>query len=249
MPFDVRISEYPASDVVRVAARNSLDGSLIFADQVFRPAVRHPDFGGAGLYAVFCGTELIYIGKYLGLQNDFSGGNIIDQRWTKHLGTFTMRTRNLGFSKRALSEITAHLAGCAHEIPTAIETGFRDARSEVLLQKTGCMTTFQRFLVASRIWQQTNGDVTLDDFKFVYARIDSDLPVGVVRALVTKAEDAALDIIHPDGNTIAKRRDTMLPRVTELTDLFKGFLTDANLSFKAWADTTGKKLETTWAQD
>jgi hypothetical protein len=221
MALTVRTSTYSASEVISLDQRAPLQGALPIADMVFRHSVKQKDFGGAGLYAVFFDSRLLYIGKFLGRRSDFLSGNVVEARWTKHLGTFTMRARDIGFSARAFSEIAVYLEKAKADVPDAILQGFRQAKRELICRETGCMSTFSRFLVASSLWAETSGQPKLDMFQFVYTKVGTDLPTEDVREIVSAAEARVLGSIHPPGNTISRRRNTTLLSAVELKERFE----------------------------
>ncbi|MDG1431403.1 MAG: hypothetical protein P8Q23_07530, partial [Paracoccaceae bacterium] len=151
---------------------------------------------------------MIYIGKYQGTEKDWRLGDIVSIRWIKHIGTFTMQARNLGFSNRALSQIQAELSQTNSRelhVPEGIVDGFQTANSNVLQRDAGCMGSFQRFKVAVDVWNQAEDlcEPNLNDFLFVYARIEGDFSNSKARELVSAAETHALDRVHPLGNKIA----------------------------------------------
>jgi len=193
---------YRASDVMDMQQRGSIQGSLPFADCAFRANRSGPDFVGAGLYACFYRNQLIYVGKYLGMRDAWRQGNVIAMRWVKHIGTFTMRARHLGFSDAAYDAVVAHYQQSRTEADDAIQNGFLSADRCVLVRETGCMTTFRRFLVASRIHAETGGEASLEGFSFLYTRVDADGTTPELRERVSAAEAKLLQRVHPEGNTI-----------------------------------------------
>jgi hypothetical protein len=207
-----------------------LVGGLPFCRYSFSPKQpKSAKVGGAGLYACFYRKKLVYIGKYLGVRNNCRAGDIVSMRWVKHVGTFTTQARNLGFSKKALSDIEESISnggGAELKIPEEVIDGFQVARRRVLQRKTGCMTTFQRFLVSVDVWQNAKdpGVPDLSDFEFVYSRIEDDMPTERVRELVSSAENHALERAHPPGNTISRRRPTPLPDLSDIAVFFEAAL-------------------------
>jgi hypothetical protein len=220
--------EYNAADILKVTEKEPLVGGLSFCRYVFSSkASQNSEFGGAGLYACFYRKKLIYIGKYQGDRGNFRFGNVITMRWAKHLGTFTMQARDLGFSKKALTEILEAVAcnGTSQgKVPQVIADGFLAANQQVLQRETGCMTTFQRFLVSIDVWSNAArpGDVPdLSDFHFVYARIDGDIQTEEARKIVSSAEKYSLERAHPRGNSIYNRTLTSAPISSEIQSFFE----------------------------
>jgi hypothetical protein len=203
-------------------------GGLPFCRFLFLPRKqRNVNFGGAGLYACFYRRKLVYIGKYQGAKENFTAGDIIKMRWIKHIGTFTMQARSLGFSKKALSAVLeAVTTGLNADLRIAeeIREGFLAANYQVLRRETGCMTTFQRFLVAIDVWnsaRQMRGMPNISDFEFIYSRIEGDIATKHAREIVTWAENYALDHVHPRGNTISNRNLTTNLCQSEVEALFE----------------------------
>ena len=194
---------YSASAVMAMQQRGSIQGSLPFADCAFHATESGPDFVGAGLYACFYQNQLIYVGKYLGMRGAWRRGNVIAMRWVKHIGTFTMRARHLGFSDAAYDAVVAHYQQSRTEAGDALQNGFLSADRCVLVRETGCMTTFRRFLVASRIHAETGGEASLEDFSFLYTRVDADGTTPELRERVSAAEAKLLQRVHPEGNTFS----------------------------------------------
>ncbi|MDG2453864.1 MAG: hypothetical protein P8M63_13690 [Paracoccaceae bacterium] len=225
---------YSANQVMQANKRDALLGGLPFCRYSFSSLIPKKErIGGAGLYACFHKEKLIYIGKYRGMEKDWRLGDIVSLRWIKHIGTFTMQARNLGFSKRALSQIQAAVSqtnSLELHVPKGIIDGFETANSNVLQRETGCMTTFQRFKVAVDVWNQAEDlcEPNLNDFKFVYARIEGDFSNSKARELVSAAETHALDRVHPLGNSISGRRDTELPDRRGVEKLFEEVLGASN---------------------
>lgn len=230
----VTISKYSANQIMKATQRGSLVGGLPFCRYSFSSMTpKSARIGGAGLYACFHRNRLIYIGKYRGASKDWRLGDIVSLRWIKHVGTFTMQARNLGFSKRALLEIQEAISQSNSSelcIPGDIIDGFRIANSKVLQRETGCMTTFQRFKVALDVWNQIEdlSEPNLHDFDFVYARIDGKFSNPEARELVSAAETRALGLVHPLGNTISGRREMALPDPAGVAELFAELLRLSN---------------------
>lgn len=201
--------EVTADRVISACECAAVAKGLPFANLTFRPKCSDPAYGGAGLYACFFRNRLIYIGKYLGQKNDWRAGNVIHLRWVKHIGTFTMRERNLAFSRRALKQIYQCIKS-RPDLPIGLVNGFGNLETEreTLSRATGCMSTFSRFLVAADIWAE-NSDAfgpQLEDFSFVYIRVESAQSAQEIRQMIGKAEQEAVKRLQPPGNTISNRQ-------------------------------------------
>src|SRR4051794_14843208 len=57
-------------------------------------------WSGPGLYLISFGGEVIYIGKY----QPFDRGNILNDRWLRHLETITLRGTRVGFGGKRKPE-------------------------------------------------------------------------------------------------------------------------------------------------
>ena len=217
---------FRADEIISVERKVPLQNALPFADTIFKGKAKHHNFGGAGLYAAYFDDQLIYIGKFMGRKGNWAGGNVVEARWTKHIGTFSMRARHIGFSARAFAEITRHIEASESGIPAELADGVRNAKKELLCRETGCMSTFSRFRVASDIWRLTNGEVDLGRFNFIYSKLQGDWSTEPVRALVSAAETDVLRRHHPPGNTIARRVVAALPSAEQLAEIFESSLAD-----------------------
>jgi hypothetical protein len=219
---------YNVGDIINLVEKDPISGGLPFCRYLFLPKMqKNVNFGGAGLYACFYRKKLVYIGKYQGAKDNFIAGDIVKMRWIKHIGTFTMQARSLGFSKKALSTVLEAVATGVNaelKISQEIREGFLAANYQVLQRETGCMTTFQRCLVAMDVWhaaRQTGGMPNMNDFEFIYSRIEGDITTKHAREIVTSAENYALDQVHPPGNTIANRTLTVNLDQSEVEALFE----------------------------
>jgi hypothetical protein len=194
---------HKASSVMTMHLRGSMQGSLSFADSTYRATRRCSDFVGAGLYACFFRDQLIYVGKYLGTRNAWQQGNVIAMRWVKHIGSFTMRARHLGFSDASYKAIIAYCRQKTTLGASEICEGFLSADPAVMVRETGCMATYRRFLVGVRIRSEIGGEPSLDDFSFLYAQVQASCTTFEWRKRISAAEADLLQRIHPEGNTIA----------------------------------------------
>jgi len=222
--MNIVMQYHQASDVMTMQQRSPMQGSLPFADCAFRAKGNDSIFFGAGLYACFFKNNLIYIGKYLGKKKDWRSGNIISMRWAKHIGTFTMRARHLGFSDAAYDAIAAYYQQVQTEADNPIRKGFLAADRRVLVRETGCMTTFRRFLVASRIHAETGGEIPLEHFSFLYARVAVSGTTAELRKFVSEAEVKVLQRVYPEGNTFSHDAPSNRIDQSEVSRLLKAAL-------------------------
>ncbi len=165
MQFNV----FKGSDVINIRRDQPLAGNPAFADLVFRPRTNLAArvVAGLGIYAIHFNDRLIYIGKFLGRKGDPFGGNIVDSRWTKHLGTLTMRGRRVSVPGQTIAQL-AH----GHAGHPAV-SGILGANQQFVSTDRGCVSSLNRIRFALSHWDEFNrfDQATLDRFQFLYAQI------------------------------------------------------------------------------
>jgi len=161
-------------------------------------------FTGLGVYAGFFDNQLIYIGKFLGQKTNPFAGNVIDARWTKHVGTLTLRGRNLSYSTRALDEIYQL------SLPEAL-LGFLQADRQLLSRDRGMSSTLNRFQFGAENWEifKTLEMKTLKRFHFIYVRLTKgehfdDICHDTLRRIVSEVEDHQVATLRPRCNAVIK---------------------------------------------
>ena len=93
------IFKFSAQKVIDQKYFGKLNGQLNYANYIFKEkeCTKENQFKGAGIYGVFLDEELIYVGKFQGQKKDWTRGNVVKSRWTKHVGTLTMLDKNVSF--------------------------------------------------------------------------------------------------------------------------------------------------------
>jgi hypothetical protein len=182
----INISTYKASDLFLIQHGLPLNGMPMFTNLRFKTSPNLiGTFNGLGLYGILFDDHLIYIGKFLGQKKNPYGGDIRQARWSKHIGSLTLRARNLSFSKRAISDI-ATLGSCTPQ------ADFQNVDVNLLSRDRGCNSTMNRFVFGAANWQDfaNLSDSIMRRFKFVYASIVCQTQsTNILRKMVGQVED------------------------------------------------------------
>lgn len=155
-------------------------------------------FTGLGLYGVFFDDRLIYVGKFLGKKVDPFEGDVRDARWIKHLGSMTLRARNISFSKRSTTQILAATSLEPQAEIVAVDNG-------LLTRDRGCLSTFNRFMFAAEHWEDFKcvSNETINRFGFGYVRLTEYAGSALdVRKLVSSAEEQVVSRLRPRCNAV-----------------------------------------------
>ena len=147
------------------------DGMPDWANLVGKPVLINPsngrDLAGGGVYACFWDGILIYIGSFVGPKGDPLGGHVAERIY-KHAIGFTLRARQLGFSKRPLRSIMTNLD---HPIARELQ-GKRKASDR--LEQGSIKATYNKARFAARHWEDLRNaspKMLSERFTFVYRRI------------------------------------------------------------------------------
>lgn len=152
----VTIHKYEASELFRSEESVPPAKILPFMNTVFRPINSNSmDLRAAGLYGIFFKTDtvnepsLIYVGLYrngkIGSGEVF-GGNVLLDRWVKHIATCSMRGANMGIGKR-----TAQLMRLLETGHPFHSLGDPDV-AELIVRDRGCNAGENRVLFAKEHW-------------------------------------------------------------------------------------------------
>lgn len=167
-----------------------------------KPVNNESLFIGPGIYAGFFDNQLIYIGKYLGRKANPFSGNILDARWVKHLGSMTLRGRQLSFSRSALYEITQR-----DLVDELVE--IKKADFDTLNRDRGMLCTLNRFVFGMSNWSSFNrlNQEVLARFQFVYIRVDqhpilNHLSYETIRNMISIVEDNLVARLKPRCNAV-----------------------------------------------
>jgi hypothetical protein len=164
-----------------------------------------PTFAGPGIYALFFDEGLIYIGKYRGKKNNPFSGDVTRFRWDKHLGTLTMRGRNVSLPPTVLERVLATFSG---DLIDKLSSG----TSETIGRDRGMVAGFKRVRFAHENWEafsRLNNEV-LARFTAVYVRVlpTSEMQVrdtDEIRTAVSAAEAELIKEFLPICNNESDR--------------------------------------------
>lgn len=151
---------------------------------------------GPGIYLISFGAEVIYIGKYQPI-----GGNIIVDRWLRHLETITMRGRRVGFggsknAARRLASLLQHVS--SRDLRTLLEQHYEDR-----FKDTGVVTSKNRLGFADENWQyfsQPCDDSILSRFSIRLLRLTNTSSQSSASTAVSSIEKLVLKSIKPRCN-------------------------------------------------
>ena len=168
---------------------------------------------GTGIYLISRGNQVAYIGKY-----QPASGDIIADRWSRHLQTITARGYDIGLGgKSAEARLPVLLAGVGHpELRQVLLEVFRHDRGR--FRDTGYNTSPNRLRFASENWDFF-GSATprqiLDEISFTLLPLSSSNADQEAREAVTAIERRVLQQAKPCCNR-GYRHQTAEPAATEL---------------------------------
>lgn len=155
---------------------------------------------GRGIYLISYGQEVVYLGKYRSDE-----GNIVADRWGRHLQTITGRGHQIGLGGASNPQARLHkfLQAVASEgLRQALFNALEHSRLE-RFSDTGCNTTSNRLRFASDCWANfgTAGPETImQGFEFRLLQIRSPQDAALARNLVGDMENDVLKQWHPVCN-------------------------------------------------
>lgn len=193
--------------------------SVPFMDTAFRCLNLGPEpFEAAGLYGIFFkvaaeqAPSLIYVGLYrngkIGSGPVF-GGNVLRDRWVKHIATCSMRGANVGIGKRTAQTMRLDPD---HDFAALGEPNV----AELIVKDTGCNAGENRALFAKGQWsvlRDATGKDILPLFSFSYVRLSAFHGVegdDGIRRRVSAAEDRVKKDLAPicNGETLLGQHKT-----------------------------------------
>ncbi len=213
----MKIHSFHGSEVIDVRQDRPLPGNPGFADLVFRPRrnLAPSVVAGAGVYAILFDGNLLYLGKFQGTTGNPFGGNVVDARWTKHLGTLSLRARRVSVPNQTIIELSSR-----HRDHPAV-VGILGADRSVVSKDKGCISSLNRIRFAMQHWDAF-ADLnhrTLNRFQFLYAQLQ---PRAVsedwIRGAVSDLERNLVAQLQPpcNGNVSAERsKDHTLEQTRE----------------------------------
>jgi hypothetical protein len=146
-----------------------------------------PKIGGFGIYGItfldsLFGERLIYLGKYQGSSaNGRYGGNIIADRWRKHLYTISMRGHNVAVDSVKAFETVRAIAESKSLHFGSRFISLNGQALEDLFEKNGCQSSFNRMMFSIQNEKQIHPSMTcegfgcmdwLKSFRFYYWRVN-----------------------------------------------------------------------------
>ena len=210
--------------------------SVSFMNTAFRCLNLDPEpFQAAGLYGIFFkvsadqAPSLIYVGLYrngkLGSGPIF-GGNVLRDRWVKHIATCSMRGANVGIGQRTAQTMRLDPD---HDFAALGEPNV----AGLIVKDTGCNAGENRALFAKGQWsvlRDATGQDILPLFSFSYVRLSAFHGVESdddIRRRVSAAENRVKKDLAPicNGETLlGQHRTDVTP---------KQFETSATLALRA----------------
>jgi hypothetical protein len=141
---------------------------------------------------------------YRGLAEDPAGGNVVTTRWSKHLGTLTLRGHRVSIGKQALEQLGED--SLAHAEPITCLLTCSQA-SPALHKDRGMNTSINRAAFAARNWEtfsQLNPGSNLNEFVFTYVQLSMAAlrarDPKWIRETVARAEEYARAVLQPICN-------------------------------------------------
>ena len=198
--------EFPLSDFVQVTALEPRDSdwpvaspfNLRFTSRQLS-AAQAAAISGSGLYMISNGLEVVYVGIYRPAL-----GNIIADRWGRHLQTITGRGYNIGLGGRNPDARKKELLNAvdADDLRSAIEFAHTYSQKD-RFRDTGYNTTPNRLRFASENWNlfgTADGSDILQSLTFWLLRIRGTNVPGQAASEVQAIEKRILRSFKPVCN-------------------------------------------------
>lgn len=231
-------TQYTADKLFEIHESDEILGTPKWMNLIFRQkGVRGKEFGGAGIYACFYNSELIYIGKFLGKKSSMFLGDVASMRWVKHTASFTLRGRKQSFSRKSVKKI----AESEDFFPKEDIIG---ADSVAMTRDRGVVSTYNRYLFAAQNWNnfQKMTSRELEDFSFLYVRVH-DIYSGTdetLRKLISRTEDNLVSKFRPRCNAVIERGSHLEGMTLEIV---KNGIIDA-ISGSSMDESMGESMDT-----
>lgn len=195
---------FKAGEVLQVSSATHRLGVKFLDWRITRlRGVSSEDLVGAGLYGVCYQDKLVYVGKYLGTRGNPFAGNIVSNRWWAHFASLTMRGHRISVPRMTLAKLL-------NDPPTPLNPKLRNLLADVppgITRDAGCVASLNRILFASQHWRRfgsSKPSAALDDFSFVYVRIDKGATRKSkiqLRNKITEAENDVINKLCPMANS------------------------------------------------
>ncbi|MEQ1486868.1 MAG: hypothetical protein ABL920_00110 [Methylotenera sp.] len=188
------------------------------------------DFIGPGIYLISYKAEVIYIGKYQPLNR----GNILLDRWIRHLETITMRGFRVGFgkckNKKTKFESIQRIQDM-HPLLTEIENLYK-YNCEQRFRDTGIVTSMNRIAFAGNNWNDfryANDSGILSNFELRLFRLDDldsemkakDCVTEIEKKLLYKFKPRINKEYHDKDHSVIRGQNTIEKIVAELKEIVK----------------------------
>lgn len=194
---------YKAEDIFTVRACGHIDGNPECANLRIESNKRlaQERVSGAGLYAIHFQDRLLYIGQFRGTGVNPFGGDVCSTRWSKHIGTLTLRDRRISFGPRAISDMKKLMSP---NPPLADIVSASEEASTISIHR-GRVSSLNRALFAAEHWNLMSQitDVSgLTGFTITYSQIENDKRFDhkAIRSQIESAEKDVISQLHPRCN-------------------------------------------------
>lgn len=161
--------------------------SILCESMNLKLRIVQPKIGGFGIYGItflesLFEERLIYLGKYQGSSaNGRYGGDIVADRWRKHLYTISMRGHNVAVDSIKAFESVRSIAESKSLHFGSRFISLKGQALESLFEKNGCQSSFNRMMFALQNEKQIHPSMTregrgcmdwLKRFRFYYWRVN-----------------------------------------------------------------------------
>lgn len=152
---------------------------------------------GPCIYFISANGIVLYIGKY-----QPKNGNVIGDRWIKHLTTISIRGSGIGFGSefkyKKLSKVVEN-----KDLKRILTKAITNNRREIFFRDSGKTTSINRIRYASHNWKDIN-KLTKDDFLnffTIHAYIyESDFKQDQINKTISNIERSILEKMQPPCN-------------------------------------------------
>jgi|GEM_PF-2600062 len=174
--------------------------NIRFSDRSAEAGIPKRELSGPGLYTVSFGGEVIYLGKY----QPYERGNILNDRWIRHIETLTLRGNRVGFN--GTSNPSAKLNQLLQEVRSAeLAAGLRQA-CPLRFKDTGVVTTPSKIRFADQRWERFSKSTPRDifeGFEFSLMHLEGLSSSEEAKDVVTGIENSLLQRFNPSCNSEA----------------------------------------------
>ena len=203
--FSKKLVVLSGDQLVTLQKSIPIHGNPAIFDTIFAPKrkIKNP-----GVYAVFFDDQLLYIGKYQGKKIDPFAGDVVRERWAKHLATMTCRGKSLSMAKQTLRSSRAIIQEHSYDTPLADALSTCD--QAVTETDRGCVTVLPRVRFALERSDAFSEALpsSLGRFHFVYLTVPSSTDEGAreIRNRISEIEDQLITYLQPILNIKGVRK-------------------------------------------